>query len=142
MLKIGMALVMMVITGVIGFSIVDGVVNPSVNHQWAVNESHSNSTDLPENITLTYDALAASSLSFTTSDGTPIEAGYVTVYTDEGYAEVSADLNTTLNGTTWLYTYAYEGDQYFDSSLSRTIVTYVVPIGLLGLIAIVASGMI
>jgi len=142
MLKIGMALIMVVITGVIGFSIVDGVVNPAVNHQWAVNESHSNTTSLPENLTLSYDALAASSLSFTTSGGTPIDIGYVTVYTTEGYAEVSADLNTTLNGTTWLFTYAYEGDQYFDSSLSRTIVTYVVPIGLLGLIGIVAAGMI
>ena len=137
-LKIGLALVMVLISGVIGFSIIDSVAKDATNHKWSVNESHSNTTSLPQNMTLTYDKVLAGSLTMTGATGTPI-VGYNTLYATEGYANIPSTLNTTLNGTTWLFTYAYEGDEYFDSSLSRTIMAYIVPLGLLGMIAIAAG---
>lgn len=46
-------------------------------------------------------------------------------------------LNGDYNNTDLTVDYQYESDEYFDNSLSRTIVRYIVPIGLLTMLALV-----
>lgn len=143
------ALVVLLIGGIIGLTITDAVVTDTVHLDGYVNESHTLTCGCNES---SYETVTLNSIPMaTTAQGgrtvTLMNSyGNFTLVSGTNYDILSytsgtiniTDYETATNGTAIYMTYDYVPTTWFDSSLSRTIVVYIVPIGLLGLLAVAA----
>ncbi|MEA3420775.1 MAG: hypothetical protein U9Q97_03755 [Acidobacteriota bacterium] len=125
--------ILAVVTAVVGFSIIDSMVGPMSYPQSVTNETVNTSTATPVN--LAYDDLHDNSWSvYVSSDSTALTE--TTEYTIARATGLFTLVNGSYNETDLGVDYQYHTDEYFASSLSRTIMKYIVPIGLLGIFAI------
>ncbi len=131
--------VLTVIGGVIGLGIVDSVTKEAVNPTTVINETHT-ITAVPQSFSTTNIPVVSGSFKVQTNSGNAtlvLNTNYTVLdYTTGTINITSYNLN---QGSTLRVTYAYEGEEYYSSALSRTIVTYIVPVALLGLLAFVAG---
>ena len=131
---------MLIISGIIGFAILDSLATDATNPATVSNETHTISS-VPEVITVSNTPVVSG------SETIKNEAGTVTLTRNVNYTVVSystgqfniTDYNISAHGSTLGVYYSYEDSNYLHSSISRTIMSYVVPIGLLGLLAVAAG---
>lgn len=138
------AAIIALVSGVIGFAILDSLIVDTVNLSGTTNESQTVSS-VPTVITVSNIPIAS------TADGgvTPVlqnQYGNFTLVENTNYVILSRALgqiniteyNVTNNGTSVLVTYDYRPATFLDSNLSRTIMAFIVPLGLLGLLGLAA----
>lgn len=135
-------LVIAVISGIIGLGIIDALVADAVTPATANNESHT-ITSAPETVTLSNHPIVTSANGGTLTlmnqwgNWTLTEGTEYTVSSYPSGTISVLDYTPATNGTL-LVTYTYGDGTYYSSSLARTIAIYVVPIGMLGILAFVA----
>lgn len=138
-----LSLVMLLVGGIVVWSIVDSLATDATNPLLVSNESFTNTSAIPFLQRLSNTPYLSGSTTLLNNSGTALTV-------DTNYTELNnTHINITdvtgdavHNTTTFLISYDYEDATYFSSSLSRTIMTYIVPLGLLGLLVIVAAGVV
>lgn len=134
--------IILVVSGVIGLVILDTIGADAATPGTTINESHT-ITAAPETVTLTYSPIVTAANggqlvlmnqwgNWTLTESTEYD---VLSYTD-GTINVT-DYTPATNGTLYV-TYTHSDGTYYSSSLSRTIIVFLVPLGLLSLLAFVA----
>lgn len=127
-----MAAIMLLVSGIIGFVIVDSVIGDSITPGSVTNETvgTANATGYLSDTLVNFPVVAVSTVycnaSTTTNYTITTATGVIVV---DGADCINDDVTAT---------YTYEDTQYFTNSLSRTIATYIVPLGLLGLLGYIA----
>jgi len=131
-----MAVVIGIVGAVVGFVIVDSVITDTANTFTQLDTVTNNNQTL---VALTQSNI--STFNSIVQGGTTLPAANYTVILSPCCSINMTNLsspgfdsaNTTAN-----VSYNYVKSAYFDSSLSRTIVSYVVPLGLMGVLAMAA----
>jgi len=131
---VNLAVIFVLIAGVIGFAIIDTITTDTLSPA-TINQTvgTANATGYLDG-TLTYTPLT---LPVVYSNGT-IETGNVTVAIGST-SLLTTDGANNFKGATVLAYYSYDDPTYLSGSLSRTIISYVVPIGLLAVLAVAAG---
>lgn len=133
-----LTLIIGVVTAIIGFAIVSAVAANTTNLSSAANESHTLS-GVPELVTLNHGDISSLAVTNATDEYTLVDADYDIIDAEAGTVNITTSYDNTAYGNEVMFSYNYEGETYFGSSLARTIITYVVPIGLLGVLALAAG---
>lgn len=131
-------IVILLVSGIVGFQIINEIMtdaaNPTPASQGNINLSTGSAT-----LTTFGNGLVPNSQTVTnwTNGASFTEGTHYSIDDDTG---VISNLTTEI-GVCCKYniTYFYTGDDTFSSSTSRTIATYIVPIGLLGILALAAG---
>lgn len=133
-----LTLAVMLVTGLVAYNLLDVLITDTITPTTVTNETvgTGNGTGYLSGTLDNFPVIAASDSM--TCNYTAVGAVNYTL-TDATGALVVTDV-VKCAGATVRANYQYEDTAYYDSSLSRTIVTYIVPIGLLGLFAIAAFG--
>lgn len=139
-MKAQLALAITVVTLVIGFVIADDLISGATNLNGVTDEQHT-ITSVPEVYTLDNPRLSESTLTIENATGdVNLTKGinYTVLSYDNSKINIT-DYDRATHGGTLNNTYSYEPQAYYHSSLSRTVVNYVVPLGLLGVLAFIAT---
>ena len=120
------------VTAVVVFGFIDDMFAPIIYPQTVTDEVVNTTTAVPVN--LAYDDLVDNS--WTVTNGST-ELTETTEYTITRATGVFTLVNGTYNSTALNVDYQYYETEYMSSSISRIILQYIVPIGLLGMFAIV-----
>ena len=123
-----------IITAIVGFVLVDDMLAPMIYPQTVTGEVVNTTTAVPVN--LAYDDLVTSSA--TVKNGTT-ELTVTTDYTIATSTGVFTLVNGDYDSTALTVDYRYYETEYMSSPLSRIILQYLVPIGLLGALVIVIA---
>lgn len=136
-------MIIVIISFIIGMAVVDSLTT-TITNVLGVTDEQENLSSVPTTITLGNTPFVIASLSFENVTGTSLTSGTTINYTvldrTAGTINVTG-YNSTLYGQLVNVTYNYEPTGYLQSSLSRTIAIYIVPIGLLALLGLVAMGL-
>jgi len=125
-------LIVAIISGVIGFVIVDDITTDTSNtYAYAENITLNNGTA----VDLSKDVKTFTELINNSGDGSVISD---TDYTVDLDADTLTLTNSAYDGETAEANYEYGKSEYLEKGVSRTIATYVVPIGLLSILAMAA----
>ena len=138
---IAMSFIVLIVAGFIGGNIMDSIVADSVNYDVATNESFTLSS-VPETITLANTPVASGTVSITNSTGAyslTESTNFEVLSYEEGTINIISYDDTTY-GSDILVSYQYEGSQYLDNGLGRTISPYIPVMMLLALLGIVGMG--
>lgn len=131
-----LVIITLIIGGIIGLSIIDTLAEDVANVSGAINESVTLSTTA---ITLANveKGVVSASETITNSTGYALvrNTDYNITYSTGVVGINSADFDAMEANVT----YNYVANTAFESSLSRTIMTYIVPIGLLAIIGVAAA---
>ena len=134
-----MAVIIAIVSGVIGFTITDSIVASSVNTVAVTNESVAYAGSVPQTVTLSNIPVVSGSVTAKQSNGTAIPTTTGINWTAISYTAGTINVtgyNNATYGNTMYWDYNYEPATYLSGSLSRTVATYIVPIGLLGILAL------
>lgn len=136
-----LALVVAIVGGVVGLVIVDTVVT-SVSSVTSVSNETATLTAVPSTITAAHYPIHSGSLTIKNATGgyTLNSSDYTVSNYRTGTISIVSYANSTYGNGLELY-YNYEPAAFLTSSLSRVIVSYLVPMGLLGILALVAFAM-
>lgn len=119
-----------IVSAIIGFVIVDGIMTDATNTFGQTDEI---TALLSTNVSLSQDDI--DSVTSVKNSSTTLDTSNYTVHMTDGNFEL---LESSYNNTKLNATYQYKKDEYFEGSISRTVGGYVVPIGLLGVLALAA----
>lgn len=147
-LTVGVAItaIIMVVTGVIGLVFVNDLMADAGNYESAVQEAHT-MVDY-STITLDNDDINPATASviitnawgnYTLVNNGTADGDYNISSAASGLIGIQDSYDNASNSNNLLITYEYEDSEFFDSSLSRTMSTYLVPIGMLGLFGLAAG---
>lgn len=134
-----MMAVLVLVFGVIGAVIVDEVAKNSTSADTVTGETH-NISSVPETYTLdnVEDGIVPDSISISNdTTETLTEGTNYTLDDDTGVVNIT-DYDITEYGDTLYNDYQYYPTEYINSSLARTIIAFIVPIILLGLLGVAA----
>lgn len=126
------AVIIGLVSAVIGFTIIDQIVAPAANPSSGTLNEFTTNTSLGEGYGLIEGALVIINASDSTDTLTIVDDYNITF--NSGVLVIGYE----WDGNSMNATYDYVQAEYLNSSLSRTIVSYVVPIGLLGVLAMAA----
>ena len=128
-----------IITLVIGMVIVDDVIRTTNNLNSITNETHT-LTAVPENITLSYSPIPLTytiTITNTTGAVTLDATNYTIISRTDSIIQINDNYDNDTQGMELYFSYNYIQAEYFDSALTRTISSFIVPIGLLAIIGFV-----
>lgn len=127
-----LGLIIALISGVIGFVIVDGITADTANtYSYAENITLNKGTA----VDLSKDVKEFTKLVNNSGDGSEISDSDYTVSLEDNTLTLT---NSAYDGETAEASYEYGKSEYLEKGVSRTIATYIVPIGLLGILAMAA----
>lgn len=128
-------MIITLVTGIIGFVIVSGIVTPTYNSATYNNESFTAAAYATGNQLSNFeDGIVSGSDVVTNTTHTLTRITNYNISYTTGIINVSTDYeNDTMSAT-----YDYYPSEYLNSSISRTVIQYVVPVGLLGILAFAA----
>ncbi|HPQ79499.1 MAG TPA: hypothetical protein PLG47_03555 [Candidatus Dojkabacteria bacterium] len=121
-----------IITAVVGFVLLDDMLAPMIYPQTVTGEVVNTTTATPVN--LAYDDLVDNSWTVKNASS---ELTETTDYTITRATGVFTLVNGDYNSTALTVDYQYYETEYMSSSLSRIILQYIVPLGLLGALVLV-----
>ena len=133
--------ILAVISLIIGLVIVNDIVIDTQNYSQIINESHT-LTAVPQNVTLNNNPIPTSTgVTIVNGSGavTLAATNYSIISRTDSIIEILNTYDNDSHGQVVQFTYEYEPTEYLDSSISRTIVGYFVPIAMLGALLIIAG---
>lgn len=120
------------VAGIVGMAILDSLIVDTTNAKHITNESlvldNGTAVSLSQD-----DVVATSETVFADSEFLVRDTNYTI---DNTLGQITL-IDANYDGNTSLVTYNYYSDEYLSGGISRTIIAYVVPIGLLSLLGII-----
>lgn len=132
--------IIFIVGGLIAWGIVSTLVTNTGTPGFTENESFTNTTAIPQTYRVGNRPYLLLSTQVTNSSGTVLtrDTNYTEVNTS--YINITDCGDCSVVGDTFLITYNYQDADFFSSALSRTIMQWVVPLGIIGLLAVAAVG--